>query len=153
MKTGASRVRPLYFRLDDPADWSPSLSFSAVLERDERGVVPGQLGDRLGQFLEPADVVEPAVPDGRVGPEDDLESRPASRAGLAPNEATGLAVTDFGWLAVSAILPSCRAFRQVASKSAGLPLLALPVVLDDVQGRRSKWPSMAERISWADLPP
>ena len=38
------------------------------------GTVPGDLGQRLGQLLQPAIVGEAAVPDGRIGPEDDLEA-------------------------------------------------------------------------------
>ena len=34
---------------------------------DQRGVVPGQLGERLGQFLQPAIVRETAIPDGGIG--------------------------------------------------------------------------------------
>ena len=43
--------------------------------RDQRGVVPRQLGDRLGQFLQPAVVGEAAVVDGRVAAEVHLEAR------------------------------------------------------------------------------
>jgi hypothetical protein len=41
---------------------------------DPRRRVPGDLGVRLRQFLEPAVVGEAAVPDGRIGPEDDFEA-------------------------------------------------------------------------------
>ena len=37
------------------------------------GVVPGQLGDRLGTFLEPAVVGGATVERGRIGPEDQLD--------------------------------------------------------------------------------
>ena len=49
--------------------------------RDDRGVVPGQLAERLRELLEPAVVREAAVEERRVGPEDGLERRTASAAG------------------------------------------------------------------------
>ena len=42
--------------------------------RDQRGVVPRQLGHRLGQFLHPAVVREASVVDRRVAPEIDLDA-------------------------------------------------------------------------------
>ena len=41
---------------------------------EERGVAPGELGQGLGKFLQPAVVGPPAIADGRVGPEKDLEA-------------------------------------------------------------------------------
>ena len=40
---------------------------------DQGRIVPGELRQRLGQFLEPAIIGEPPVPDGRVGAEHDLQ--------------------------------------------------------------------------------
>ena len=40
---------------------------------DQRGVVPGELGERLRQLLQPGVVGEAAVVDARIGPEDDFE--------------------------------------------------------------------------------
>ena len=37
-------------------------------------IVPGQPGERLGQFLKPAVIGEPAIPDHRVGLEDEFQS-------------------------------------------------------------------------------
>src|SRR4051812_26090243 len=42
-----------------------------------RARVPRDLRDRLGQLLQPAVVREAAIPDGRVGAENDLETRPS----------------------------------------------------------------------------
>ena len=50
---------------------------------DERHIVPGQPGQGLGQFLEPTVVGEPAVPDRRVGPEDQLQPA-VLRSGCRP---------------------------------------------------------------------
>ena len=50
---------------------------------DERGVVPGELGQGLGQFLQPAVVGPAAVPDRRVGTEEDLEALRTAVAGSA----------------------------------------------------------------------
>ena len=62
------------------AAFVPDLDQVAVLDlerlgrvrRDQRGVVPGQLGHRLGHFLQPAVVGEAAVVDGGVAAEVDL---------------------------------------------------------------------------------
>ena len=40
----------------------------------QKRVVPGQLRERLGKFLEPAIVRKLAVPDGRVGPKREVEA-------------------------------------------------------------------------------
>ena len=40
---------------------------------DQRGVVPSQSGQRVGQLLKPTAVGEPAVMDGRIAPEHDFE--------------------------------------------------------------------------------
>ena len=102
-------------QLDDVAD---DLSVLAALQRrrarrlerrgrrraDERGVVPGQLGERLRQLLQPAVVGEAAVEDGRVGAEDDLERRrrpAAAAAGVAARAPRLSASTVFGANAVS----------------------------------------------------
>ena len=63
---------------------SPSATPSSVggRRRDQRGVVPGQLGHRIGQLLQPAVVGEAAVVGVGVGVEGDLEPSPAS-AGAA----------------------------------------------------------------------
>ena len=54
-------------------------AFPGELRADPRRRVPRDLRQRLGQLLEPAVVREAAVPDRRIGPEDDLE--PSLRRG------------------------------------------------------------------------
>ena len=56
--------------------------------RDERGVVPRQLGHRLRQFLQPAVVREAAVVDRRVAAEVDLDAVDRARRGCAMRVAT-----------------------------------------------------------------
>ena len=51
---------------------------------EERGIVPGQLGQGLGQFLEPAVIGPAAVTDRRVGAEEDLETLRTSVSPAAP---------------------------------------------------------------------
>ena len=41
---------------------------------DRDDVTPGQRRQRLRQFLQPTDIGKLSVPDGRVGPEDDVEA-------------------------------------------------------------------------------
>ena len=68
-------------------------AFSAVRRRraHDRGVVPGQLGDGLGQFLQPAVVGEAAVVDRGIGPEDHFQFA-ASASGLRGAAVMSLAV-------------------------------------------------------------
>ena len=68
--------------LDDVAVTQAALVGQAL--GNPRGRVPGQLRERLRQLLQPAVVREAAVPDGGIGPEDDLES-----AGLRRRRALG----------------------------------------------------------------
>ena len=71
MNTGALQRAALVGQLQHVA----RLHAQAVRGRraEDRGVVPGELGDRLGQFLQPAVVGEAAVVNRGVGPEDDFE--------------------------------------------------------------------------------
>ena len=71
MKTGALQRAALVGQLQHVA----GLHAEAVRGggAQDRGVVPGELGDRLGQFLQPAVIGEAAVVDRGVGAEDDFE--------------------------------------------------------------------------------
>ena len=73
----------------------------------ERGIVPRELRERLGQLLEPAVIGPPAVPDRRVGPEDDLEAFRYRPPPALPAWSTSLTLgeTGLGLLAVPAIKP------------------------------------------------
>ncbi len=51
----------------------PSRSRGAWAEQD--GIVPGYLGQRLGQFLQPAVVGEAAVENARIGTEEHIQRR------------------------------------------------------------------------------
>ncbi len=46
---------------------------SRCLGADQRGIVPGELGDRLWQFLQPAVIGETPVVDARIGAEDEFK--------------------------------------------------------------------------------
>ena len=67
------------FQLDDVAFTQAALLGEP--RADPRRRVPGDLGIRLRQFLQPAVVGEAAVPDGRIGPEDDFEAARRGRSG------------------------------------------------------------------------
>ena len=47
--------------------------FLRSLWTDQRGVVPGELGNRLGQFLQPAVVGKAAVVNARIRTEDEFD--------------------------------------------------------------------------------
>ena len=53
------------------------------LRAHERGVVPGELGERIGKLLQPPVVRESAVVKRRRGEEHDLQVTRRSRRGLA----------------------------------------------------------------------
>ncbi len=78
---------------------SPLPSFSRVGDggRDQQRIVPGQLGQRPRQFLQPGVVGEATVPDMRVGPE---QQRDLSDFGFGRLRLCGLrlqrGVTDGG---------------------------------------------------------
>ena len=101
----------------------------------ERGIVPGEFGQRLGQLLEPAVIGEAAVP--IVGSGRKTISRlsgPSSAGAAGMAISLTLGETALGLLAVPAINPASRAVRQASSKSPGR-FLAPPVVADDLQAR------------------
>ena len=116
------------------------------------GIVPGELGDRLGQFLQPAVVGEAAVVDRRVGPENhfQLACRAAASAAV-PRSPRPAAPDVFAGSAVSGTTPSCTACRHQASKSAPV-CCARPVALDDVVRARSGWSVSICSTSCADVP-
>ena len=84
---------------------------------DQRGVVPGQLGERLGQFLQPAIVGETAIPNGGIGAQDNFDSACAA-AFAAAAESDGLSFTGLGARAESATTPLFSEVCQNCSKSA-----------------------------------
>ena len=69
---GAGDFFAVEFELDHVFDFD--LETLRHLWADEDGVVPGELGHRLGQFLEPAVVGELAVVDGGVAADVELDS-------------------------------------------------------------------------------
>ena len=91
---------------------------------DPRGVVPGHFVLRLGQFLEPAVVGPRSIPDGGIGPEDNLQT--LDRRGLTAGRGFGGDV-DGGK----------RAVRNYAIVQRLLPEhvevgLTLPILLDQL---------------------
>ena len=102
---------------------------------DQGGVVPGQARQRLGQFLEPGVVGESAVPDGRVGPEDDLQASAlvaARGAGLGMSLPRGATALGFPRRAGD----HARAEGLVPGRlEVARERLAPPVVADDLQAR------------------
>ncbi len=81
-QTGMRSVRPPCFN----STTSPLIEREARrgARRDERGVVPRQLRERLRQLLQPGVVREAAVVHARVGAEDDLETLRRLAADCAP---------------------------------------------------------------------
>ena len=55
-----------------PGDVVRQLQLLRRLGADQRGIVPGELGDRLRQFLQPAVIGEAPVVDARIGAEEEL---------------------------------------------------------------------------------
>ena len=105
----------------------------------QRGVVPGELGERLGEFLQPAIIGEAAVPDGGIGPERNFQ-RAAGRTFL-PSLRPGRRNPP------SAHLPGGqRGVRDQSVVERGLPerleisarVFSPPVVLHDVVGRAAR---------------
>ena len=130
IQTGASTLRPSRVSVTTSSAAQPQLVRGRV--RDHRRVVPGQLGQRLGQLLEPAVVGVGAVPDGGIGAEEKRQALDFGfwilDFGLEPGgiHAHGLdrkraAVDD---AVVERLAP---AGLEVLARQ-----LALPVVLDDV---------------------
>ena len=123
---------------------------------DEGGVVPGQPVHRPGQLLEPAVVGEPAVPDRRVGAEDELEPLGAAAGAGGPGRPGVLGATSLALRAVPAITPLRRALPpgrlEVARQR-----LPPPVVADDLQARAvglaqedapaPRWPTCRRRAA------
>ncbi len=99
--------------------------------RDEHDVVPGQLGERLGELLEPPVVCVSAVVDGRIRPEDDLGSLGGGRRGTGGRlqrhllGGEGCARDD---PVIQHDAPAMLEIRGVQS--------ALPVALDEIVRRR-----------------
>ena len=89
---------------------------------DQCRIVPGHLGQRFRQFLEPGVVSEAAIPNRRIGPKYQLQTfrrilpqeRPASTAPQFARERR----QSFGFAPLSGINPSCKARRHHPSKSA-----------------------------------
>ena len=96
----------------------------------EDGIVPRQLRQGFWQLLKPAVIREPPVPDSRVGPEKDLQSRPAFPRGrrkpevFPQRERTGRQGGSDYYSAVKRLAPG---FLEALRAH-----LRLPVFLDDV---------------------
>ena len=117
-------------------------------------VVPGELGERLGQFLKPAEIGESAVVHRRVGTEHDVE--PGRVRGGWPIAAnTSPSGKALGAYAVPATTPSWTDVRQYFSKSTTPAWSAVAFQVS----RTASWadrPGVFERpasTSCADLPP
>ena len=88
----------------------------------KRRAVPRELRERLGQFLKPAVVRVPAVPDRRVGSEDDLQaSRSVVRSDVGFGDLLDLGTTALGFAAVPLTTPASSASRHATSKSPASP--------------------------------
>ena len=87
----------------------------------KRGVIPRQLGKRLGQFLKPAVIGEAAVPDRRVGAKDDFQAFRAFVGRMAIRESAltaGVTVAS-ALKAVPLTRPASSAVSPGSSKSPG----------------------------------
>ena len=107
-------------------------SRSALRRCDQQRIVPCQLGQRTRQFLQPGIVVEAAVPEMRVGPQQQVQ-RPArcrlwaSAAGIRPQcdvEACGA--------------PCSRRCRSPGSRANRVVAIALPGLLHDRAARPAR---------------
>ena len=72
MSSGAATASIIESDRDDVLVVNPNRS--AVAGRDQRGVVPYELRERLGQLLQPGVVRESAVPDGIVRAKNELDA-------------------------------------------------------------------------------
>ena len=93
----------------------------AVAGLMKRRIAPGQLGDRLGQFLKPAVVGEPAVVRARVGAELNLQPVCPATGGAVLRPSRPSASPRVAAAAVVRNDPLLDGRSQDASKSAGLP--------------------------------
>ncbi len=101
---------------------------------DEGGVVPGHPVHRLGQLLEPAVVGEPAVPDRRVGAEDELEPLGGRVASRRPGRLWTFGLTSLALRAVPvdhALAQGCPPGRLEVARQRLPP----PVVADHLERR------------------
>src|SRR5262249_40178553 len=98
--------------------------------------VPGELAQRLGKLLQPADIGESAIPDRGIGAEDDIDMVCFARRG-GRNIDRLRAHRD--WLAGSATKPWCRDWRHRPSKS--LPNASPQVDRTGLSGAGSMAPS------------
>ena len=81
-QTGPSTVRPPSLTSTTSQFFTPKLARG--LAADQHGVVPGHLGDRIGQFLQPAVVVVTAVVHAVVAMENDFEACPLPAPAASP---------------------------------------------------------------------
>ena len=90
----AGNFLSVQLKLDDVFrfDLHPLRHFGA----DEHGVVPGELGHRLGQLLQPAVVGELAVVDGGIAANVEFERAALASAGLEAGKSVAFTATDFG---------------------------------------------------------
>ena len=96
---------------------SPLTRFEADARRrrrDQRGVVPRQLRQRLRQFLQPGVVREAAVVDARIGTEHDFEPA-GSRCRRRAERRQPAASPSSARTRVFGITPSCSHCRQSRS--------------------------------------
>ena len=94
---------------------SPCAAASRRADRDD--IVPGDLGERLRQFLQPGDVGEAAIPDRSDRAGTRCRMSPSGAGGMARAAAGGFAASASGLRRVSATKPSCSARAQRCSKS------------------------------------
>ena len=103
---------------------------------DEDGIVPSQFCERFWKFLKPAIVCEAAVPDGRVGPESNIQICQRGGRGRGRQE-LGLDRHHFRFKLRARDEPVVEGFFPEVLEVRG-QMLADPIVAHDVMAHSSR---------------